>query len=98
LEELVQPLQITPLPEWKEDTGDGDTKVMKELELKCSTMMKDQLWQLAKTTRQHRMGLVIVEFVMMGNISHSLIALKGNNIYSISHNTNRSQALCYNIG
>ncbi|ORE16683.1 hypothetical protein BCV71DRAFT_244460 [Rhizopus microsporus] len=50
----------------KEDAGDGGTKEMKELGLKCPKMMKDQLWQLAKTIRQHRMDLVIVEFVMMG--------------------------------
>ncbi|CEI95224.1 hypothetical protein RMCBS344292_09416 [Rhizopus microsporus] len=50
----------------KEDAGDGGTKEMKELGLKCPKMMKYQLWQLAKTIRQHRMDLVIVEFVMMG--------------------------------
>lgn len=82
----------------KEDAGDGGTKEMKELGLKCPKMMKYQLWQLAKTIRQHRMDLVIVEFVMMGNVNRSLIALKGNNIYSISRNINRSQVPCYNIG
>ncbi|KAG1049129.1 hypothetical protein G6F43_008526 [Rhizopus delemar] len=50
----------------KEDSGDAGTKEMKELELKCPKMMKDQLWQLAKMSRQHRMDLVVVGFVMMG--------------------------------
>ncbi|KAG1468313.1 hypothetical protein G6F56_003902 [Rhizopus delemar] len=50
----------------REDAGDEGTKEMKELDLKCPKMMKNQLRQLAKTTPQHQMDLVVVGFVMMG--------------------------------